>query len=294
MLLWIWQKIQTMPLSELTAEEVSKKLPKRPTDANKGTFGKVLVIAGSEHYPGAAFLACAAAYRVGAGLVTLATNPEVKIIVSRKLPEVTFLSFAEVFPKIKDYDVLLVGPGLGQKDETVKLVERLLKSDLPPTIIDGDGLNIISKIEKWWEELTGKVILTPHPGEMSRLTGKSVSQIQKNRINIAQYFARKWNQVLVLKGANTVIASPTGEVKISPFANPILATAGTGDILSGIIAGLMSQGLGYFDAACVGVYLHGYAGELLSKKIGDAGGLASDLLPILPRVLFHISKHRIG
>lgn len=275
---------------KLTKEWVAKRLPERPEDANKGTFGKVLVIAGSENYPGAAYLACAACYRVGAGLVTLVTEELVKIIVSRKLPEVTFLSPVEAVKKIGDYDVLLIGPGLGQSGEVVKMMEQILTQELPPTVIDGDGLNIFSKRGEWWKKSGKDVILTPHPGEMSRLTGLTVSEIQSDRINVAQYFAKKWGKVLVLKGANTIVASPAGQLAISPFANPILSTAGTGDILAGILTGLLAQGLESFDASCVGVYIHGLAGEIVSKKIGNAGMLASDLLPLLPEAMKQL-KH---
>lgn len=266
MLLWQWQKVQEMSLSKLI-------MPKRPRDANKGTFGRVLVIAGSKNYPGAAYLCCAAAYRVGAGLVTLATDETTKIIVSRKLPELTFLSYDEIFQKINDYDVLLFGPGLEEG-------YQLPIANFPSAVIDAGGL-------KWGVKLKGEVVLTPHPGEMSRLTGLSIDEIQKDRINIAQKFAKKWGKVVVLKGANTVIVSPT-QTAISPFANPVLATAGTGDILAGCIAGLLAQGLMPFDAAYAGVYIHGMAGEELRKKTGEAGALASDLLPFLPKVIARI------
>lgn len=290
MLLWVWKEIQAMSLSKLDKKTALSLLPKRPKDANKGTFGKVLVIAGSQNYPGAAYLSCAAAYRVGAGLITLATDDIVKIIVSKKLPEVTFLSLEEVNQKLSDFNVLLLGPGLGQEGKVVNLVKQLVKKNLPETIIDGDGLNILSKMDKWWDKLNGEVILTPHPGEMSRLTGNSIDEIQKNREDTAKNFAKIWNQVVVLKGANTTIASPGGEVAISPFINPALATAGTGDVLSGIIAGFLAQGLNTFDAACLGVYIHGMAGEMLKEKYGNAGNLASDLLPLLPKVIQHIQK----
>ncbi|OGE28136.1 NAD(P)H-hydrate dehydratase [Candidatus Daviesbacteria bacterium RIFCSPHIGHO2_01_FULL_40_11] len=270
---------------ELTKEWVAKKLPTRPKNAHKGTFGKVLVIAGSENYPGAPYLACVACYRVGAGLVTLATEQTVKIIVSRKLPEVTFLPPHEVVGKINEYDVVLIGPGLGQSDQTVKLVKDLLNSNLPPTVIDGDGLNILSKVGEWWRSLKGEVVVTPHSGEMARLTGLTIKEIQSDRIDVAQYFAKKWEKVLVLKGTNTVIVSPSGEVLLSPFANPALATAGTGDVLAGAIAGMLAQGLKPFDATAVGVYIHGLAGEILRKKIGNAGVLASDVLPLLPKAI---------
>lgn len=273
----------------LTKEWVKRNLPKRPEDANKGTFGKVLVVAGSANYPGAAYLACIAAYRVGAGLVTLSTEPEVKVIVSRKLSEVTFLSRNELLKKIGEYDVLLAGPGLGESNHAADLIKKLLDKNLPPTVIDGDGLNILAKLDRWYEKLKGKMVLTPHPGEMSRLTGLTVEKIQSDRVNIAREFAKKWGTMVVLKGANTVVVSSAGEVLVSPFANPVLATAGTGDVLAGVIAGLLAQGLKIFDAAVVGVYLHSRAGELLKDKIGNAGGLASDLLPFLPLTIKEIS-----
>lgn len=279
------QKLSTKTVKKLTREWVAKKVPYRPKDANKGTFGKVLVVAGSENYPGAAYLACAGCYRVGAGLVTLATEQTVKIIVSRQLPEVIFLSVKEALDRVGEYEVLLVGPGLGQSDQTVKLVEQIINGNLLPKVIDAGGLNILSKIGEWWERLKGDVILTPHPGEMARLTGLSIKEIQANRINVAQYFAKKWNKIIILKGANTVVVSPAGQVLFSPFSNPVLSTAGTGDVLAGILAGLMAQGLIPFDAAGVGVYIHGLAGEMVSRKMGDAGMLASDLLPMIPKVI---------
>lgn len=280
-------------VTKLIREWVLKRLPARPKDANKGIFGKVLVVAGSENFPGAAYLTCAACYRVGAGLVTLATEQTVKIIVSRKLPEVTFLPFKEALDKVGGYDVLLVGPGLGQSNQAVEFIDKLCSNysnNRIKTIIDGDDLNILSKMNKffsskigrWWEKLTGEVILTPHPGEMARLTGMTIQEIQSDRINVAQYFAKKWNKIVILKGANTVVVSPAGEVFSSPFANPVLATAGTGDILAGTVAGMLAQGLKPVDAACVGVYVHGLAGEMVREKIGNAGSLASDLLPLLP------------
>lgn len=270
----------------ITKKWVTERLPKRPKDANKGTFGKVMVIAGSENYPGAAYLVCAACYKAGAGLVTLVTKLSVKTIISKKLPEVTFLLENEALGKAGEYDVLLIGPGLGQDKQAVKLVERMLIDDnLPKTIIDGDGLNIISKAGEWWKSFDRGVILTPHPGEMARLTGLSLQEIQSNRIDVAQYYAKKWNKFLVLKGANTLVVSPAGQTAISPYANPILATAGTGDILSGVITGLLAQGLGLFDAAAVGVYIHGMAAEMVSREIGDSGMMASDLLPMLPKAI---------
>lgn len=298
---------------KFTKNWLSSRLPKRPKDANKGTFGKVLVIAGSQNYPGAAYLCCASAYRVGAGLVTLASIPSVCNIVTKKLPEVTLIPLPEKDGLISDLaaetlyenlsefseeDVMLLGPGLNKKESTTRFVGRILEIwDLPSLVIDGDGLNMLSKTPNWWEVLDQHfthAILTPHPKEMSRLTDFSVDEIQSNRKEVADKFATKWGQVVVLKGANTVVASPSGEYAISSFANPALATAGTGDVLAGIIAGLLAQGLNQFDAAALGVYIHGMAGEMAKEKVGDAGMLASDLLSLIPRVLLNISKQRIS
>lgn len=294
MLLWIRKEIQEMSLSKLTKDWVVSRLPKRPKNANKGTFGKVLVIAGSENYPGAAYLSCAAAYRIGAGLVTLVTTPSVKTIVSKKLPEVTFILPSEIFIKLPDYDVVLVGPGLGQDEQAIKLVERLLKEKLSNMVIDGDGLNILSGMDKWWKKLKIEIVLTPHPGEMSRLTGLKIDEIQYDRVNVTKRFALIWNQGVVLKGANTVIVSSAGEVKVNPFANPALATAGTGDVLAGVIAGLIAQGLTPFDASCCGVYIHGTAGEIIREKFGETGAMASDLLNSLPLSMKSIQHSRRG
>lgn len=275
---------------ELTKEWVAKRLPSRPKDANKGTFGKVLIFAGSENFPGAAYLACAAAYRVGAGVVTLVTEQIVKIIVSKNLPEVTFLSSKEVDKKFLEYETVLIGPGIGQEEKAEKLVKYVIKKDLGNLLIDADGLNILSEVDNWWQKIKPNCILTPHPGEMARLTGLSVKEIQSDRLHVAQYFAKKWHTVVVLKGANTVIASPAGEVVLNSFANPILATAGTGDVLAGIISGMLAQGLDPFDASCIGVYIHGLAGETIREQIGDTGMIASDLLPTLPKVIKQLKK----
>ena len=273
---------------KLTKQYIASLLPKRPNDANKGTFGKVLVFAGSKNYPGAAYLACAACYRIGAGLVTLVTDKEVKVIVSRKLPEVIFFTYSESLKKLFEYDVLLIGPGLGRDENKIELVKKLLKEKLPKAVIDGDGLNSLFAVDKWWIGWGSEAVLTPHPGEMARLTGLSVKQIQSSREKVAQEFSKKWNKILVLKGANTVIASPDGRAIISPFANPLLATAGTGDILAGVIAGLIAQGLSVFDSAVCGVYIHGLTGEKLKEKYGKAGMLASELLPFLPQIIKEI------
>ncbi|MCX7912533.1 MAG: NAD(P)H-hydrate dehydratase, partial [Dehalococcoidales bacterium] len=149
-------------------------------------------------------------------------------------------------------------------------------------VLDADALNILTRIPEWWQWLTDDAIITPHPGEMSRLCGLSVDEIQADRVDVARRFAAEWHQTIVLKGAYTVIVTADGHCRISPFANPGLASAGTGDVLAGIIAGLAAQGLNPFDAACLGVYLHGASGEMVKERLGDTGMIASDLLAVIP------------
>lgn len=292
-------------ISKLTAREIRKKLPQRPKDAHKGTFGRVLILGGSKNYPGAPHLAALASLRVGVGLVTIATTEDVKIFTAQKNLEFTYLTLPEndgfiakeaakvVADKISQYDVLLLGPGLGQSADTQKLVEQMMVDSnikVLKLIIDADGLNILSKIENWWDRIQTEVVLTPHPSEMARLTGLPVEQVQSDRVGVAKRFTGSWKKVVVLKGANTVIASPEGEVVVSPFANPLLATAGTGDVLAGVIGGFLAQGLSVFEAACVGVYVHGLAAQNLRKKFFDTGMVASDLLSILPQAIHRLKQ----
>lgn len=266
---------------------VKDKLPERPPDSNKGTFGSVLIIAGSKNFPGAAALACLSCARSGAGLVTLATVSEVYKVVVPKIPFATFLNFSEIDSNLEKYDAVLIGPGLGINHESeimnfgfLKLLSKLNKK----IVIDADGLNILSKIKDWFKLLDSDAILTPHPGEMSRLTGLTIEEIQNGRESIALEYAKKWNKTVVLKGAETVIVNPEGEVYKAPFINPLLATAGTGDVLAGIITGLLAQGLNLTDAATVGVYIHGMCAEILKDKFGDRGMVAGDLIDTLPEV----------
>jgi hydroxyethylthiazole kinase-like uncharacterized protein yjeF len=258
-----------------------------------------MAIAGSVNYSGAAYLACSGAMRVGAGLVTLATSASLQPILAAKLTETTFLPLPESEPGVisaeaagiagqqfSQYDTLLIGCGLGQNQATADFVEALLDQEqLPTPIMDADALNILSKKAGWPAQVPENAVLTPHPGEMSRLCGLPIEEIQADRLNIARKYAEEWKKTIVLKGAFAVIASPEGSCGISPFANPGLATAGTGDVLAGVIAGLSAQGLEPFDAACLGVYLHGEAGEMIRNMLGDTGMIASDLLQALPVVI---------
>ncbi len=308
----------------LTDDAVREMLPVRKEDANKGSFGKAMVVAGSVNYIGAAALATEGAMRSGAGLVTLACAGDLLPILAVKLTECTFLllpsdlgaiaqhAAEKVLASSKGYSSLLVGCGIGKEKETASFMRALISkpetsaaspvrpigfaarvadagpkddapSAAPPMVIDGDGLNLLSEWSEWSLHLPERTVLTPHPGEMARLTGKTVEEVQADRVAIAREHAAKWKQVVVLKGASTVIAEPGGKIYVSPFANPALATAGTGDVLAGTIAGFVAQGLEPVEAACVGVYLHGKAGELLREEYGEAGGLAGDLARLMPR-----------
>ena len=165
------------------------------------------------------------------------------------------------------------------------LLPLLKGGSLRGVVIDADGLNNLSKLEGWWKELAAPTVITPHPGELSRLTGLPVEEIQSDRLAVARGYAGEWGVTVVLKGANTVVAAPDGRARLSPFANPGLASGGTGDVLAGAIVGLIAQGLDTYEAACLGVYLHGLAGERVRAELGDAGMVASDLLPALPRAI---------
>jgi NAD(P)H-hydrate epimerase len=280
---------------------IGPTLPARPLDSNKGTFGKALALVGSPHYIGAAYLVCGAAARIGAGLITLATTPELAPFYATMLPEITYAPLPPesetpdtraqaVLASLDGYDALVVGPGLGQSQATAALLERVFAGLLalpneqrPRLVVDADGLNNLAKLDQWWRRLPPRTILTPHPGEMSRLRGgAAVSGGGVDRLSVAREAAREWGHVVVLKGACTLIASPDGTLRINGAPNPALATAGTGDVLAGTMAGLLAQGMEPYDAACAAVYLHALAGQRVRAHLGDAGLLAGDLLPELP------------
>jgi NAD(P)H-hydrate epimerase len=294
-----------LPYELMTASNVRALLPLRPPDANKGSFGKVLVIAGSENYVGAAHLAASGACRVGAGLVTLACPRSLQPIVASTLTEATYLPLPEeegglarraadlVLRAVGGYDVLLVGCGLGQRGPTQSFVRALLFSlaaERPAVVVDADGLNILARTTGWWREMKVPAIVTPHPGEMSRLSGQPIAEIQADRLGCAVACAREWGKTVVLKGAHTVVAAPDGRAALSPFANPALASGGTGDVLAGAVAGLLAHGLSPFEAALCGVYLHATAAEQARREMGDAGPIAGDLLPLLPRAIKNLTS----
>lgn len=310
-----------------TGRGVGGLLPARPRDGHKGTFGRVVMLAGSVNYTGAAALAGEAAYRVGAGLVTMAVARAIYPALSSRLREATWLLLphdmgvlnADALPvfreEVGEFDALLVGPGLGREEPTAEFIRGLFEgaqqakkgaigfaaparpesfeaSNRPdvhgPLVIDADGLNLLAEMAEWWKRLPPGAILTPHPGEMARLCGLDRDEIQADRIGVASQKAAEWGCVVVLKGAFTVVAAPDGRVVVIPFATDALATAGTGDVLAGCIAGLLAQHLEPFDAAVAGAYLHGLAARIAAEETCARSVIAGDLLDTLPVALDQI------
>ncbi len=273
-------------------------LPERPRDAHKGTFGTAIVVAGSLGFTGAAYLAATAAARTGAGLVRLLVADTIYPILAAKCTEVMATPVQEVAPGAVGhaaYDSILrqmgtaevgvIGPGLGRDSSTWRLVLDLAVHAKCPLVIDADGLNALADSPRYKGKLGKHRVLTPHPGEMARLTGKTVEAIAADRSAAARKAAKEWGAVVVLKGAHTVVAHPDGRISEDPHEVPALATGGTGDVLSGIIGGLIAQGSDPFSAAVTGVYIHAAAGRRLSGRMGDSGLLASDLLLEIPVVM---------
>ncbi|MCB0118299.1 MAG: NAD(P)H-hydrate dehydratase, partial [Anaerolineales bacterium] len=264
----------------------------------KGTFGTAFVVAGSTSYTGAAMFAGKAAYRIGAGLVTLAVPQPLHASLAGHLPEATwvllphehgFISEEAVYYVLNNLDratAFLLGPGLGDKQTTKIFLEQILPSIEIPAVFDADGLRHLSSIRNWSNILPVTAVLTPHPGEMSVMTGLSREEIQSNREEVAAKYAKEWGHVVVLKGAFTVIASPDGHCCIIPVATPALARAGTGDVLAGLIVGLRAQGVDAYEAAVAGAFIHAQAGLYAAEILGNtASVLASDVLDAVSDIL---------
>jgi len=308
-----------------TDNELRTLLPERPRDGHKGTFGTVLVVGGSINYPGAVGLCGMGAYRVGAGLVTLAVPSPIQGHLVPLLPEATWIVLPHDLGAINEgaTDILhremariaclVLGPGMGLEKTTGIFMDKFLSvnaegtrerigfiteaardggetvSELPPFVIDADGLKLLNDIEAWSSRIPDKSILTPHPGEMAVLTGESISDIQGDRIAFALKWAKVWGHVVVLKGAHTVVASPDGRAMVMPFANSALAHAGTGDVLAGAISGIRAQGIEPYESAVLGAFIHGKAGLLAADFIGaEEGVLASDIADAIPMALWEI------
>lgn len=289
----------------LTFSEIAALFPKRRQDAQKGDFGKLLCITGSRNMPGACALSTHAALRSGAGLVTVFTTPENPMRLASTLPEAMWLSGATdnagfltdeknhalLLPHLQKSNAVLIGCGMGLTEETRRLTHWVLSHASCPVVVDADGLNAIASsidIERW----TGKeLILTPHPGEMARLSGKLIAQIQQAREETAKSFVNRHAVTLVLKGAGTLVAQ-RDRICQNPTGNPGMSRGGSGDTLAGMIAAFAAQGLSGWNAACAGVYLHGLAGDIAAAQYSQQAMLPSDLIACLPQVFSELEQLR--
>jgi NAD(P)H-hydrate epimerase len=286
------------PVESLLEPPPEVHIPERPPEGHKGTFGNVTAVAGSLGLTGAAYLCSTAAARAGAGTVRLLVAETIYPVLATKCTEVMATPLPEVAPGVLGagaYETAIrrhleaaacgiVGPGLGQAGATRELV-RLLLATPCPLVVDADALNAIAADRSLLGRLGSHRVLTPHPGEMSRLTGLSTAEVQRDRRGVALSSAREWGAVVVLKGAHTIVAGPDGRVAEDPHEVPALASGGTGDVLGGVIAGLVAQGLDPFRAAVSGVYVHAEAGRRVSARLGPSGLLASDLFDEIPVVM---------
>ena len=308
-------------LEVITAAMVREWLPPRPLDAHEDTFGQALIVAGSVNHPGAAYLAGAAATRAGAGRITLALPAAIHPTVAAQLPEAAYLLLPHelgviaaeaahvVAEQLEGHDALLLGPGVGSERETMAFIEQFLAGGggrrrlgfvgteaseapppaLPPLVVDADGLNGMAELEDWPRRLPPASVLTPTPGAMARLVGCTISDVQADRMAMAQSQAAAWGQVVVLQGAHSVVAAPDGRTAIAPFANPGPAMTSAGAVLAGTIVALRAQGVDAFEAAAAGAYLHGLAGDLARMEVGTTGTTANDVVARLPQAWRHIT-----
>ena len=302
---------------------VNKMLPRRPLDAHKGTFGTCMIVGGSINYCGAVILSARSAYRIGTGLVRAAIPGSIYDAIAGQVPECTWVvlpdsmgvinssASAILQENLERVDAMLIGPGIGQDKETLDFLKDVLrfkerssvKSMLgfshepqkkettqlftqPALVFDADALKLISHIEKWYQLPEKTAVLTPHPGEMAFLTGLTIEEIQKDREAVAREFAQKWGHVVVLKGAVTIVAAPDGQIFYIPIATAALASAGTGDVLAGMITGLLAQGATATDASVAGAWLHAQAGVAAEKRFGQNFSItAGDVIKHIPMVL---------
>lgn len=289
-----WQKVDGV----LSDESVLSFLPPRPRSANKGVFGKVLNVAGSGNYIGAALLSSKAALRAGAGLVTLASVKRVVNAAAVNIPECVFLTLPQdssgfidrsaaqlLSEPANESSAISIGCGIGNTDDSREIVRRVLKSGKCPVIIDADGINCVCGNINVLKDNDRPIILTPHPGEFARLISSSPAVVQSNRLYLALDFAIDTGTVVVLKGYYTVIASPDGRAYVNTTGSNALAKAGSGDVLTGIIASLCAQGVKPFEAAALGVYLHGLCADYLTKSVSPFSVLASDVIDALGKIL---------
>lgn len=295
-----------MDVQKLQENDMKDIFPGRLPHSHKGMFGKVFVMAGSMQYPGSAYLCGNGAYRVGAGLVTLLCEEQLWNVYASSFHEATYAvinhekhaptEYAQMISECLDEHILLLGPGLGQSEYTRAVIVSLLgiikqnATLVKGVVIDADGLNNLSKEPMWWKMLPDNTIITPHIGEMKRLSGENIVANGREIPLFAQDRAKEWHTTIVLKQSQTVIANYQGKVWINEEEHPLLATAGTGDVLAGMIAGFLAQGISVSDAARLGVFIHSQAAKHLTKEFGESGMLASDLLSVIPVVTSSIRK----
>jgi ADP-dependent NAD(P)H-hydrate dehydratase / NAD(P)H-hydrate epimerase len=279
-----------------TASGVRRLLPRRAPGAHKGDFGRVAIVAGSRGKTGAAVLAARGALRGGAGLVTVLCPASLEPVIVGALPEVMTSALpersgaldtaagAELAARLEEFDAAVVGPGLGASPPTVAAVREAIRRARLPLVLDADGLNAFAGHAPLLAEGMGAIVATPHPGEAGRLLGREAKEVQTDRLGAARELAHLTRSCVVLKGEASLTATPDGKVVVNSSGTPLLATAGSGDVLSGVIAALLASGLPSPDAAAAGVWLHGAAGELLALELGDAGLLAHEVADAVPRV----------
>lgn len=272
------------------ADRSELELPKRDTNGNKGTFGKVLIIAGSYNMSGAAYLCGKAAYRMGSGLVRIITCEENREILQKTLPEAVLITYKEqedidLSNHLSWADSVIIGPGIGKEKQAYNILKSVIESK-KKTVIDADGLNIISEHIKLKEILHDKIIITPHIGEMARLVEKSISEVKENILDVAEKFAIKHNIVVVLKDSRTIVADGvSGKKYINTSGNDGMGTAGSGDVLAGVLGSLYAVSNNAFNSAVNAVYLHGVAGDIAALKLGKAGVMASDIANMVNETL---------
>lgn len=289
--------------SLITEELVKGQMPDRSFDGHKGTYGHTLTIAGSPGMTGAAYLAAKGALRSGSGLVTLATPKSLNPILEVKLTEAMTIPLPEnprgvlsvesiehLLPFLDKVNVVALGPGLGQDPDTAQFIYDLLPEVKVPIVLDADGLNALAKKIGLLAGIKAPLVITPHPGEMARLLDISIEEVEKNRVQVAQRTAEEWQVTVILKGAPTIVATPQGQLYINTTGNPGMATGGTGDVLTGLVAGFIAQGLNVSMAAVLATYIHGEAGDLAAIEKGYMGLIAEDLLEKLPSITKKLSK----
>lgn len=289
--------------SLISYELVERLLPPRPPDGNKGSFGRVLMVAGARGYSGAAVLAARAALRTGAGLVYLAAPRGIMNILERKVLEAVKVPLPEtdretidhssgsvLLPMLRQSDILIIGPGITTHPKTARFICEFLPRVRQPMIIDADALNILAQNPRVIGKIKAPFILTPHPGEFARLTGSSPREVNERRVEWAEKYSRRTGGVVVLKGAPTIVASPEGEVFVNPTGNSGLATAGSGDVLAGMIAGFLAQTRAPLEAAVCGVFLHGLAADQHVKRSNEYSLIAGDLIAEIPKAINYILR----